>query len=247
MLLDQNVAGLGWDPADQRSNFDELFLDYALVRSHLYSSRDPGMCPIMLNIELELHKRLLDEFSEKLLTGALQVVPNKDNPIRLSQFAAAMRELFQYTLQTLAPDDEVENCDWFEQEPTTKGPTRSQRAKYAMQGGLSDQYVTAIGVDARDLHNEALAALKEMNKFTHIRPKTMVEDQAEIDQFVQDAMSALLNIFSSIEDCRSTVIDALSREIDAEAVSALVGETLADVDILATHHFINAVEIGDVS
>jgi hypothetical protein len=209
--------------------------------------RNSGMSPAMLNTELELRRRLVDQFSDKLLTGALQVVPNEGNPIRLSQFAAAMRELFSYTLQTLAPDDEVKNCDWFELHPNTKGPTRKQRAKYATQGGLSDKYIAEIGIDVNDLHDEAIAALDEMSKFTHIRPGTMVEDQTEIDKFVYDAMSALLNLFSSFEDCRATVIDALSHEIDAEAVSALVGETLADVDILATHHFIKAVEIGDVS
>src|ERR1700759_3976934 len=93
----------------------------------------------------ELRKVLLDEFSNQLLTGALQVVGDAGNPIRLSQFATAMRELFSYTLQTLAPDVEVTKCVWFKQEPDTQGPTRRQRAKYAMQGGLADDYVAEIG------------------------------------------------------------------------------------------------------
>jgi hypothetical protein len=58
-----------------------------------------------------------------------------------------MRELFGYTLQTLAPDENFTECEWFEPEPGTKGPTRRQRAKYATQGGLSDDYIAEIGVD----------------------------------------------------------------------------------------------------
>jgi hypothetical protein len=66
--------------------------------------------------------------------------------IRLNQFAAAMRELFGHTLHALAPDANVTKCEWFKRVPKTNGPTRRQRAKYATQGGLSDDYIDEIGV-----------------------------------------------------------------------------------------------------
>jgi hypothetical protein len=57
-----------------------------------------------------------------------------------------MRELFGHTLHALAPDANVTKCEWFKRVPKTNGPTRRQRAKYATQGGLSDDYIDEIGV-----------------------------------------------------------------------------------------------------
>ncbi|HET7085150.1 MAG TPA: hypothetical protein VFI23_10290 [Rhizomicrobium sp.] len=197
----------------------------------------------MPSLEENLREKLVDDFSQRLLSGALQVIPDQANPIRLSQFAAAMRELFNYTLHTLAPDGNVTKCVWFKLEPGTASPTRRQRAKYATQGGLSDEYVAEIGVDVEHLHDEAIAAIGEMSKYTHVRPGTLVEDQGVIDAFVNDAMTALLGLFSSFEHCRETVIEALVNEIDDEAVNALITETIQEVDQLSSHHSIEEVYV----
>ena len=98
------------------------------------------------SLELKLRSKLIDDFSAQVLTGALAVVAVPNNPIRLNQFAAAMRELFGHTLHALAPDANVTKCEWFKRVPTTNGPTRRQRAKYATQGGLSDDYIDEIGM-----------------------------------------------------------------------------------------------------
>jgi hypothetical protein len=194
-------------------------------------------------LEEQLRAKLVDDFSGQLLTGSLLVIRDQGNPIRLSQFATAMRELFTYTLHTLAPDENVTHCAWFDQEPNTNGPTRRQRAKYATQGGLSDEYVEGIGVDVAHLHDEAIAAINEMSKYTHVRPDTVVEDQGEIDTFVADAMTALLGLFSSFDHCRATVVDALVDKIDDAAVNALVAETLLSVDELSSHHSVDEVYV----
>jgi hypothetical protein len=128
-------------------------------------------------------------------------------------------------------------------EPSTTGPTRRQRAKYATQGGLSDEYVE-IGVDVAPLHDEALTAINEMSKYTHVRPDTLVENQDAIDAFVTSAMSALLGLLSSFERCRYTDIDALSEEIDNEAVNALITDTIESIDEIATHHSIEGVFVN---
>jgi hypothetical protein len=91
----------------------------------------------------------------------IEAVPN--NPIRLNQFAAAMRELFGHTLHALAPDANVTKCEWFKRGPKTNGPTRRQRAKYATQGGLSDDYIDEIGVNVKHLHDAAIKAVDKMS------------------------------------------------------------------------------------
>ena len=200
----------------------------------------------MTSVESQLRVRLVDEHSQTLLTGALEVAQNTTIPIRHSFFSSALRELFTHTLHLLAQDDEVRKCAWFVQEPGTNRPTRRQRMKYATQGGIPNTYIEKLGIDLDDLHGEAVQAMDEMSKYTHLRPGNVVQDQAVIDAFAQDAMSALLNLFSSFDECRAAVIDGLIEKIDDEAIEASVSETLADVDILATHHFIQAVYINDV-
>jgi hypothetical protein len=193
------------------------------------------------SLEAELRSKLIDDFSAQVLTGALSVVAVPSNPIRLNQFAAAMRELFGYTLHALAPDTAVAKCEWFRPEPRTNGPTRRQRAKYATQGGLSDDYIEEIGVDVKHLHEAAIKALDEMNKYTHVRPGMIVDDPHAIAVFVDGAMHALLGLFASFAECRSRVLDALSKEIDDRAVDALITETIQSVDELATHHCVEEV------
>ena len=195
------------------------------------------------SMEDRIRERLVDQFSNQLLTGALQAVRDQSNPIRHSQFASAMRELFSYTLHTLAPDAEVTQCGWYHQEPNTDGPTRRQRAKYATQGGLSDEYVAEIGVEVEDLHREAIAAIGEMSKYTHVRPETIIEDQHQIDAFVTDAIGALVNLFSSFEHCRASVIHALLEKIDDTAAEALISETIVEVDALSSHHSVDEVYV----
>ena len=199
----------------------------------------------MTSLELELRAKLIDDFSAQVLTGALAVLDDPSNPIRLNQFAAAMRELFGHTLQTLAPDGNVTKCEWFEPHPGTKGPTRRQRAKYATQGGLSDDYIAEIGVDVQHLHDVAIKAVDDMSKYTHVRPGTIIDDPREIAVFVDGAMRALLGLFASFAECRSSVLDALSKEIDDQAVNALIMETIQDVDELAPHHSVEEVYVED--
>jgi hypothetical protein len=179
-------------------------------------------------LELELRAKLIDDFSVQVLTGALAVLDAPSNPIRLNQCAAAMRELFGHTLHALAPDENVTKCEWFEPQPGTKGPTRRQRAKYATQGGLSDDYIAQIGVNVQHLHDVAIKAVDDMSKYTHVRPGTIIDNPREIAVFVDGAMHALLGLFASFAECRSSVLDAVSKEIDDEAVGALITETILD-------------------
>ncbi len=201
----------------------------------------------MSAIERQLRPQLLDAFSHELLTGALQVAGDQNNPVRHSQFASSMRALFDHTLHALAPDGNVPQCSWYAQQPGTNGPTRRQRAKYATQGGLSDAYVAQIGIDVKDIHDEALEAIQEMNKYTHVQVDTLVQDQAAIDLFVDDAMGALINLFSSFEHCRATVINALAEKIDWETTQALASDAIGEVDILATHYSIEGAYVEDIA
>jgi hypothetical protein len=71
-----------------------------------------------------------DRFLKKLCKGAIQTGRDKANPIRGNLVASALRELATHILHSLAREDEVRLCVWFEQAKDTKTVTRGQRALY---------------------------------------------------------------------------------------------------------------------
>jgi hypothetical protein len=188
----------------------------------------------------------LDDFSKLVVRGAMRVVVDAENPIRLNLFAAAIRELFGHTLHRLAPDGEVMACDWFKFEEGQKKPTRRQRAKYATQGGLPDEFIRQAGIDVERLHDAAIMAVDTLSKYTHVREGVIVQDPVEIDTFVGNALGALVGLFGSFTSCRSQIEEAVYEQVNDESVSALLYETIQSLDEIATHHSIDEIYVDDV-
>lgn len=184
-----------------------------------------------------LEQALPDGFSRDLLDGALRVLADQGNPMRAHLFAAALRELFTYLLHNAAPDDEVRACAWFQQAPDTPGVTRRQRAIYASQGGLSDEYVANLGVDVAELHRQAINAIDALNRATHVRPGRVLADAGEIAAFVEPAVSALEGLLEAFRTCRETVKDVLENEVYNLMMAAFVEQTFGDIDLIASHGY----------
>jgi hypothetical protein len=191
-----------------------------------------------------LDKRLLDSFSRKILKGALRTVGDLKNPARHNQFSAGLRSIFEYQLQTLAPDRKVVRCVWFQPETKMGLPSRRQRAVYATQGGLSDPFVNSVlGFNPKPLHKRVVQAFDELSKYTHVRPGTLIEDQTEINRFVAESLEALEGLFTAIDQCRDLVSQAVLEKIDDEVFEGIISDTLNDVDVLATHYWIDEIDI----
>lgn len=199
-----------------------------------------------LFLEEQIAALPLDEFSKLVVQGAMRVVSDTENPIRLNLFAAAIRELFGHTLHRLAADDEVMACTWFELEKEQTKPTRRQRAKYATQGGLSDAFIREAGVDVEHLHDAAIEAVNNLSKYTHVREGVIVQDDTEINVFVHDTFSALIGLFNSFDECRSTIEEAVFEQVNDESVSALLSETIQSLDEIAAHHCIDEIYLEDI-
>ncbi|MHC2664589.1 hypothetical protein ACMA5K_33885 [Bradyrhizobium diazoefficiens] len=195
----------------------------------------------------ELRGRLPDEFSRTMLDGALQVLQQEQNPMRAQQFAATLRELITHVLQTLAPDAEVMRCLWYKQDQNTDGPVRRQRALYTCRGGLTDDFLkNKLGVDPKELHSEFSSVFQQLHKRTHVREDTLLTDPAEIEDFSNEVIGALADVFDTIDDVRARIIDAVSVELHGEATSAFINQTIEELGEISSHYETGTVWIDEV-
>lgn len=127
-------------------------------------------------------------------------IADENNKLRFSNFAYAMRELTRHILHRMAPKESVFSCSWFKPTPdATDGITRRDRAKYAVQGGMSDQYVRdKLGFDSDGMYKSLIAAIGQLSKFTHIERKTFGLDKATTDQFAEETLDAVEALFETI-------------------------------------------------
>lgn len=106
---------------------------------------------------------------------------DKGNKLRLNNFAYSIRELSRHFLNSLSPEDNIKNCGYVS-ETTGSGkkkivsdkPTRRDKIRYAIQGGLSDELLNKLGYDLaeqEDSINSVLDIIKELSRYTHIEPE----------------------------------------------------------------------------
>lgn len=74
------------------------------------------------------------DWLREIFDAAVKSFDHEDSPLRLKNFASALRELGRIWLEQLAPKEKIRACQWLEQTTDLRkedGVTRAQRAKYA--------------------------------------------------------------------------------------------------------------------
>ena len=167
------------------------------------------------------------------------------NPIRFNNFAYAIRELVGIVLKRLVDDDQIRICEWYKNETQHQcGVSQRQRSHYAVQGGLSDDYLkNELGLDTDFIHKYLRDAHKQLNKFTHIRPNTYNISDSDCDQFVADTLQALEGLFEAIEKNRALLLEKIWEHLDDATINSAISNTIVSVDELATHHSIDEVYV----
>ena len=108
-----------------------------------------------------------DRFFRELLKGVMRVARDKRNPIRGNLVASGLREVIGHVLHSLAPDEDVRSCVWFEQAPDTNTVTRRQRANYIVHAGLPDTFVEeTLKLDVQEFVQPLLDAIYALSKAT---------------------------------------------------------------------------------
>lgn len=186
-------------------------------------------------------------FEFKFFDACLRNLADTANPLRLNNFAYAMRELMRNVFARMAPDDEVLNASWYIQNEDTTGPTRMQRMKYAIQGWLSDETMQ------EELHLDITWPLKslkqsidDLSKYTHVGPETFDARDEDVDDMVTEVLSSVANVFSLITTTRKAVHNAVLDCVNKDMVQQFYLTTNPDVDMLASHHELENFWVTDI-
>lgn len=210
---------------------------------HCLRSDHRGENVIPVQNATALEELLPDDFSKTLFSGALEVLKS-GNPIRAHLFGAAVREIVGHLLHEMAPDEELKQASWFTDEEDR--PTRKQRMTFAIQGGLSDATVGNLGMDASEMHKAMAAATRELNRRTHVRPKTLLIDRGEIEKFANDVVDAVIEFLQAIDEFRDAVAEAVLHAASAPVFGSFLAESNDMIDALSTHSFVEHVEVEEV-
>lgn len=186
---------------------------------------------------------LAEGFERGLYAAAQQNLADCENKLRLNNFAYAMRELMRHVLHRLAPNDAVVQCSWYHNETDKPNHlTRRQRAYFAVQGGLSNEYVQdVLRLETADIHRALLQAIDGLSKFTHIEEAVFGLAEAEVTTRVHETEEAVAALCSTIHTCRQQIITALWEQIDSTVVDEALRETLLAIDEITAHHSIEEV------
>lgn len=127
-------------------------------------------------------------------------------------------------------------------------PTRWQRIIFAIQGGLSDDFVkNTLQLDVAPIRKRLIKAVDNLSKHVHGREDTIIEGRDEQDVVASGAIESLGAFLDTYHECRTTILGAIQQELDDAAVDALLTDTIQEVDELATHHSVEEVYVGDTS
>lgn len=179
-------------------------------------------------------RRPEDAFVDQMLTGAMRVGGDAQNPIRGNLLASACRELTTHLLHELAPEDQVRGCAWFVQDQTTETVTRAQRAAFIAHGGLLPYYVeNTLGFSADDYVKPLTQAMSELNKRVHLKAKTVLAEEGEVRRLAGGIFDAIEGLLDTADECRSFIVDELRDHIDRQVMERMLGEQIGELDILS--------------
>jgi hypothetical protein len=196
----------------------------------------------------KIKKILTSEFELELFEASLSSLKDSKNKLRYNNFAYSIRELSRHFLHSLSPEELVKNCPWYKSETTNASPSRTQRIKYAIQGGISDDMLTAWGLDLSDLENKIRvikATIDSLSRYTHINSDVFNLKDAEIDRLSNEVLSVFGDFVETIDNYRNHLNSFLDEHIEGHMIESALSNFFENVDRLAPHHSLDYISIYD--
>lgn len=194
-----------------------------------------------------LRGRVRDHFSKQVVQSAMHALEDGFNPLRIAFFSTSMRILIDHFMDNHAPPDSVESSPWFRLAPDTDKPTREQRFKYIIQGGLSDTFITNnLKINSRSLRASLIKAYGILNQQIHARETTLITDQSEQDKFAISLLDDIVKFLDMVEQCRDRVLTPIATGLRHTTLQTFLTRSIQDLDELSSRYYINHVEVEDV-
>lgn len=199
------------------------------------------------NVE-RIRESLAPGLERDLFAAAVRNLCDSNNPLRFNNFAYAARETVRHVLERLAPSERVVKCSWYKNvTDKPNGISRGQRACYAVQGGLGDEFVRdSLSLDTEDIHKSLKSAIDNLSKFTHVEQAVFALPAADVDKFVDETLSAVTRVLDTIDECRKRIVDRFAEQLDSATVDAALSDSLVGVDQLASHFSLQEVYVDSV-
>jgi hypothetical protein len=196
-----------------------------------------------------ISKQLEPKFEVGLFQASVKALSDLENPIRFNSFAYSFRELTRHIFTRLAPDDNVLKCKWYKNETEKpNGISRKQRMFYAIKGGLDDEFIQEeLDFDLKSIWDTMKKVVDNLNKYTHIEENTFNVDSQVGNDFVLKSLNALKEFLDSIEGFREEIISAYETCLWRVINQALISDVIQELDVLATHYWIEGCSIEDIS
>lgn len=196
-----------------------------------------------------ISNRLEKDFHKEILISSIEILKSPNITTKFSNFATNLRELTRELFHTLAPDEEVKNCEWYEKETSegTSDITRVQRMIYAIKGGLSNEFIeNELEIDFEKQIIKFKKVISILNKYTHINEKVYYREEKTGYEMVKNTLVALDHFLATIEHTRIMIISELETNIYDSVSSALSEDVINEIDILATHYWVEGVWVNDI-
>lgn len=190
-------------------------------------------------------KYLETDFELNLLKACHENLAQLTNDLRFNNYAYSLRELSRHLLKRLAPDENVLKCEWYKSEIPDKnnGITRNQRIKYAIQGGLSGEFIEEeLGLDISETNSNLKNAINLLSKYTHVNEDTFAIRKSKVDTYVSEINKAFNGLFTDIETCRIKIISGIEAGVDKALIEKTVDDVIEDLDEMSTHHQIEGID-----
>jgi hypothetical protein len=172
---------------------------------------------------------------------------SEDNPLRLNNFAFAMRELGRIWLEHLAPKEQIRQCEWFVQNADlreTDGVTRAQLAKFAVQGPLHDDLVRdRVHIDVDTTVKEYTKLIDRLSSFGHDIEKSFNLLPEEAEREAMDALDTFDRLATLITERHESLLSEAADAAKDTLEDELFGQVQSELDILSTHSTVQGVHL----
>jgi len=194
----------------------------------------------MQSLSAEGVRQALSDYSSHLATildGALMNFQAKENPLRFTNTANALRELVREFFEIIAPDDKIKEAHWFELDDSSKtGFTRAHRVRYAVYGNLPrTPFDEDFSAGVIELEKTVKKKIDALSKLTHVNEKVLRVTEEDAFAKLDAVIEFLENLIEAISHGKQRLLEELEEIVQDELNEMMIGDFFDDLDQLSTH------------